>query len=756
MGTDMAFAMAVHLIASEKEAVRAGLKENALAQRRSHKPLPNPESLSIMERVSHACIAEIATFQEDPLMPYSTEAIRNIALVGQSGCGKTSLAESLLRASGLIGEPGSLERGTTVSDFDPLERRYHHSLYASVLHIDHRDAMIHLVDTPGYPDFIGQAIGALPAADTAAVVIDAQRGIEMITVRMMELARTRGMCRLIIINKIDAPDIDLPALVGSVQEAFGKECLPINLPAEHGHEVHDCFFSPDGASDFSTVASAHQALMEQVVEVDPAFLEAYLDKGDIDPAVLHGPFEQALREGHLIPVCFVSARTGAGLKELLDVFVRLMPNPTEGNPPQFYQDNLAYQDTAEGMQARKPITAVPDASRHVLAHVFKIAVDPYVGKIAVFRVHQGTVRRDSTLYIGNNRKPFRVSHLYRLQGKEQIEIPQAVPGDLCAVTRIDDIFYDAILHDAPEDAHIHLEPIPLPQPIYGLSIEPRKRGDEQRLWDILQKLCAEDPCLRFDRMVSTGETVLSGLGELHLRSVLDRMTDIYKTEVITHPPKIAYRETIALHAEGHHRHKKQSGGAGQFGEVFLKVDPLPRGAGFEFVDAVKGGAIPRQFLPAVEKGIQQAMENGPVASFPMQDVRVTVFDGKSHPVDSKEIAFIVAGRKAFHEAAMKARPVLLEPIVQIEVAVPEDAMGDVTADLSSKRGQITGMRKGHGDATLVAGLIPLSELNGYQSRLNSMTAGRGSYTMGFSHYDAVPPAMQQKMAGQRKEMEDDS
>jgi elongation factor G len=689
-------------------------------------------------------------------MPYSTEAIRNIALVGHSGCGKTMLVEALLQAAGMAesnngnGGNGNQERPGLISGQDPLERKYRHTLYATPAYIDHRDTRIHLLDTPGYPDFIGQAISVLPAADTAAVVIDAQSGIEMMTSRMMELARTRGMCRLIIVNKIDAPGVDLPALVLRIQEMFGKECLPINLPSAGGHEVADCFFQPEGDADFSTVAAAHRALMDQVVEVDAAFMETYLDQGDIDPGILHAPFEQALREGHLIPVCFVSAQTGAGVAQLLEVFSRLMPNPTEGNPPVFYQGN------PEDPHARKQIRAVPDPTLHVLAHVFKIAVDPYVGKLAMFRVHQGTVRRDGTLYIGDQRKPFRVAHLYKLQGREQIEVQQAVPGDICAVARIDEIFYDAILHDAAEDAHIHLEPIPLPQPIYGLSIEPRKRGDEQRLWDLLQKLCSEDPCLRVDRMMSTGETVMSGLGELHLRSVLDRMTEVYKTDVITHPPKIAYRETIAAGGEGHFRHKKQSGGAGQFGEVFLKVEPLPRGTGFEFVDAVKGGVIPRQFLPAVEKGVLQAMESGPVAGFPMQDVRVTVHDGKSHPVDSKEIAFIVAGRKAFRDAVLKARPVLLEPVVNIEVSAPEDSMGDVTADLSVRRGQISGMRRGHGDSSLVSGLIPLSELNGYQSRLHSATAGRGSYTVSFSHYDAVPPAMQQRMAGQYKAVADDA
>lgn len=674
-------------------------------------------------------------------MAFSTEALRSIAFVGHAGSGKTSLVHALLSKAGAADEARSPE--------DPLERKYGHSLSAAVHHAHHRDSRVYLLDTPGYPDFIGHAISTLPAADTAAIVIDAERGIEMMTLRMMELARARGMCRILVINKIDQPGLDLPGLVHQLQETFGRECLPVNLPAAGGNEVHDCFFQPDGEADFSTVAEAHRALMDQVVEVDQAFMETYLEQGDIEPEVLHSPFEQALREGHLIPVCFVSARTGAGVGELLDAIARLMPNPAEGNPP------LLYRQDAADPRKREPLQARPDASRHVIAHVFKIAVDPYVGKLAVFRIHQGTVRRDSTLYIGDNRKPFRVAHLYLLQGREQAEIPQGVPGDICAVSRVDEIYADAILHDAAEDAAIHLDAPPLPQPIYGLSIEPRKRGDEQRLWDTLQKLCAEDPSLRVERLMSIGETVLCGLGEMHLRTVLDRLSDVYKIEVETHPPKIAYRETIAGGGEGHHRHKKQTGGAGQFGEVFLRVEALPRGAGFEFVDAVKGGVIPRQFLPAVEKGVLQAMENGPVAGFPMQDVRVTVYDGKSHPVDSKEVAFVTAGRKAFRDAVQNARPVLMEPTVHIDVSIPESSMGDVTADLSSRRAQIGGMRKGHNDATVINALVPLSELNGYQSRLHSMTGGRGNYTISFSHYEAVPAATQQKMAAQRKDVADE-
>ena len=677
-------------------------------------------------------------------MPYSTEAIRTIALLGHTASGKTSLAEALLQGVGMIGSPGSLERGTTVCDYDPLERKYQHSLYSAVIHLDHRDTRIHLVDTPGYPDFIGQAISALPAVETAAVVINAQNGIEMITTRMMELAKQRNMCRMIIVNKIDADNVDLPGLLARIQEAFGKECLPINLPADGGTKVVDCFFNPAGESDFSSVEAAHRALVDQVVEVDADLMALYLEQGEIEPEQLHAPFEQALREGHLVPVCFVSARNGAGIPELLDVFVKLMPNPTEGNPPLFYRDD----DSAPNRQ--KEIRAVPDPSLHVLAHVFRIAVDPYIGKIAMFRIHQGTVRRDSMLYIGDGRKPFKVAHLYMLQGKEQVEVPQAVPGDICAVAKIEDMVFDAVLHDAAEDDHIHLRPSAFPTPIFGLAIEPKKRGDEQRMWEILQKLTAEDPCLKVEHQASTNETVLLGLGELHLRSALERMMEVYKIDVATHPPKIAYRETIAGRAEGHHRHKKQTGGAGQFGEVFLRVESLPRGEGFEFVDEVKGGAIPGQFIPAVEKGIRQVLESGPLAGFPMQDVRVVVYDGKSHPVDSKEVAFATAGRKAFIDAALKARPMVLEPIVNIEIVTPEECMGDITGDLSARRGQINGMKTAQSGTVVVAGQVPLSELNNYQSRLNATTAGRGSYTVEFSHYDVVPPATQQRMVSQHK------
>ncbi|QTN22494.1 elongation factor G [Rhizobacter sp. AJA081-3] len=674
------------------------------------------------------------------------ERIRTLALVGQTASGKTSLAEALLHRAGALGAPGSLERGTTVSDFDPMERRAQHSLNSAVMHLEHHNTRIHLIDTPGYPDFVGQSMTALEAVETAAVVINATSGIEMMSARMMEWAQGRGLDRMVIVNKIDAQGVDLPGLLEQIRAAFGKECLPLNLPAGGGTKVVDCFFNTEGQSDFGSVAAAHRALVEQVVEVDPAFVDRYLNDGDVDPRELHAPLEQALREGHLIPVCFVSARNGAGVAELLDVIERLLPHPGEGNPPQFYR--------GEGETAAE-LHADPDPAKHVIAHVFKVTVDPYVGRMGIFRIHQGTVTKDSQLYIGDGRKPFKVGHLFMLQGKEHVEVPCGLPGDICAVAKIDEMHFDAVLHDAAEDDHLHLKALPFPVPVHGLAIEPKRRGDEQRMWEILQKLVDEDPCLKVEHVAVTNETVVYGLGELHLRTLLERMTEVYKCEVNTRPPRIAYRETITAPAEGHHRHKKQSGGAGQFGEVFLKIEPLPRGAGFEFVDQVKGGTIPTQFIPAVEKGVRHALDAGVVAGYPVKDVRVIVYDGKSHSVDSKDIAFATAGRKAFIDAVLKARPIVLEPIVKVEISAPEHAMGDITGDLSAKRGQVSGTQSLTGGSIVVNGQVPLSELNGYQARLNGMTGGQGRYALALSHYEPVPPTLQAQLASQYKLKDDE-
>ena len=669
--------------------------------------------------------------------------IRSVALVGHGAVGKTTLAESLLAASGAIKSRGSIEKGNTVCDFDPIEKELGHSLQSSVVGFDWDGTQIHLIDTPGFPDFSGQSMGALAAVDTALVVINAQNGIELATERMFTLAGERGLCRMIVINKIDADNVDLPALVSDIRERFGKQCLLLDLPTHNGQDVVELLGHDDGESDFASVAAAHRALIDQIVEEDDSLMASYLETG-ADPTLeqLHEPFERALRAGHLIPVLFVSARTGAGVPQLMDALARLAPNPAEGNPPPFYRTEPDAEPQA--------FQAQPDDALHVLAHVFKIVIDPFIGKLGIFRVHQGTIRRDAQLFVGSAKKPFKVAHLYRLQGKDHIEVADLVPGDIGAVAKVDEIEFDCVLHDSHDEDHIHLKPLAFPQPMHGLAVQTRRKGDEQRLFDILHKLELEDPCFKVERHPSTNETVIRGLGDMHLRAKLSRMLQQYKLELDTSVPQIAYRETINGNAEGHCRHKKQSGGAGQFGEVMLRVEPLPRGAGFEFVDIVKGGAIPGVFMAAVEKGVRQALAEGVVAGYPVHDLRVTVHDGKTHAVDGKDIAFTSAGRKATIDAVRLARPMVLEPLVNIEVLAPEATIGDLTGDLASKRGHVTGTQPRPNGAVAISGLIPLAELGDYQGRLKSLTAGEGSYSIEFSHYAQVPDATQQQLASKYK------
>lgn len=669
---------------------------------------------------------------------YSTEDIRNIALVGQSGAGKTSLVEALLAAAGAIKEPGRVDKGTTVCDFDAMEKEFQHSLDIGITSLNSQGVHVNLIDTPGFPDFLGRTISILPAAETAAVVINAQNGVESTTQRLMEVLDRRSLCRLVIVNQIDQVK-NLEAVVKGIQQAFGSECLPINLPSGNGAQVVDCYFQPDGgATDFSSVAEAHGRIIDQVVEVDEQLMELYLEQGqELEPEQLHGPFEKALREGHLIPICFVSAQTGAGVSALIEVFRRLMPNPTEGNPPPFMKGEGA------GLE---PVQVSPDPNLHVVAHVFKVLNDPFRGKLGVFRVHQGTITPDTQLFVGDARKAFKVNRLFRLHGAEQIEVPRAVPGDICAVARVEEVHFDAVLHDSHDEDHHHLKTMECPVPLFGLAIHPAKRGDEQKLTDALHKLMDEDPCFHLEHNAHANETVIRGLGDQHLKVVLRRLNEQYRVEVETHPPSIPYLETITGSAEGHHRHKKQTGGAGQFGEVFLRVLPLERGAGFVFKDATVGGSIPGQFLPAVEKGVRQVLEEGAIAGYPLMDVQVEVFDGKFHPVDSKEIAFITAGKRAFLDAVQKARPVVLEPIVIIQILAPNANMGDLTGDLSTKRGRISGSEALSNNRVLIKGLVPLAELDGYDARLKSITGGEGTYSIEMSHYEAVPANIQKQLA----------
>ncbi len=670
---------------------------------------------------------------------YSTEDIRNIALTGQGGAGKTTLIETLLQHSGAIGVEGSVEKGTTVCDFDAQEKKHGHSIDSAIVSMDYHGGHVNLIDTPGYPDFLGKALSVLEAVETCAVVINAQNGIEMVAQKMMQVAKDRRLDRLIIINKIDAENVDLPALLEDIRNTFGPECLPLNLPASNGKEVVDCFFQPSGGqTDFSSVEQAHTEILDQVIELDESLMEVYLEQGQaISPEQLHDPFEQALREQHLVPVCFVSATSGAGIDQLLDIFARLMPTPFEGNPPRFLK--------GEGEKATT-IEISPEADAHALAHVFKVSIDPFVGRLGVFRIHQGKINKDTQLFIGDARKPFKVGHLLKLQGKETRETDVGIPGDICAVAKVDEIEFESVLHDSHEEDHFHMKPVQLPAPMFGLAIQTKSRGDEQKISDALKKLEAEDPSFSVEHNTNTNETVIRGLGEYHLRMILEKLNDVYHIDVETRPPRIEYRETITRAAEGHHKHKKQSGGAGQFGEVYLKIEPLERGSGFEFVDEIVGGVIPKQFIPAVEKGIHQAMESGALAGFPLSDIRVRIYDGKHHAVDSKEVAFVAAGKKAFLDAVSRAKPVVLEPIVEITIVIPGETMGDITADLSGKRGRINDTRTLSARTTQIQGQVPLSELDQYQTQLKSITGGTGSYSIAFSHYDPVPAKTQQELA----------
>ena len=676
---------------------------------------------------------------------HTTDDIRNVALVGHGGAGKTTLTEALLAYAGVLGAPGSVAGGTSVCDFDPQEKDRQHSLYAAVASFDHGSRHVNLVDTPGYPDLLGRALPVLAAVETAAVVVDARQGIQMVTRRMMEAAAERGLARLVVVNKIDADELDLEALLASLVEAFGAECMPINLPADGGRSVVDCFFVPgDGPVDFSSVDETHTRIVDQVVEVDEELMEAYLEQGEeLEADRLHDAFERALREGHLIPVCFASAEQGAGIPELANVIEKVMPSPLEANRPPFRD------------AAGEPAEIAPDADGPAVAHVFKVSVDAFVGKFGVFRIHRGTVTKDSQLHVGDARKPVKVGHLFALQGKEHVEIETGVPGDICAVAKIDEVTFDAVMHASQNDEGLTLAPLDLPAPMLGLAISARTRGDEQKLGDALSKLSAEDPCLAIEHNAIFNETVIRGLGDLHLRVVLEKMKERYHVEVDTRPPKIAYRETVRKPAEGHHRHKKQTGGAGQFGEVYLKVEPMERGAGFEFVDAVVGGVIPHQFIPAVEKGVRQVLATGAVAGYPIHDVRVTVHDGKHHSVDSKEVAFVAAGKKAFVDAIGKAAPIVLEPIVDIRVTVPQANLGDIAGDLSSKRGRISGTEAMSAGMVTVSGQAPLAELGSYQSELKSVTGGTGSFAMELSHYDPVPSNIQQQLVSEFKPAADE-
>ena len=677
-------------------------------------------------------------------MSISTETIRNLVLVGHGGTGKTTLVETLLNKAGATPRIGTVEQGNTVCDFDEQEKERHHSIDSAFVWLDHNKTRINLVDTPGAPGFIGQALCGLAAAETAVICISAVTGIEVNTRRMFNAAGENGLARVIVINKIDHDNIDLEALITNIQETFGSNILPVNLPANGGKAVVHCIRGGEGTLDFGDLEASKTAITDAVVETNEELMERYLGGEEIQTEELIGALEKAIAHGEVIPILFTSATKDVGLTELLNFIVTSCPSPVDGLKRKIITGQ-GEEQTEEEIE--------PKADGPFVGQVVKIYSDPRSNiKHSVIRVHSGTIKSDTNFMINDERKGIKAGHLLLNRGAETQEIPEATPGMFCTIAKIDELRIGQLLQVGKPG---RMNFIPLPTPMYSLAIEPKSRGDETKISGALARLSEQDLTFQVSRDRQTHEQVISGIGDLHLRIMLHRMEKHFKLEVNTKVPKIPYHETITAPAEGHHRHKKQTGGAGQFGEVFLKVEPLPRDAGFEFVNDIFGGAIPGQFLPAIEKGIHDLLEQGAIAGFPLQDLRVIVYDGKHHPVDSKEIAFRTAGKIAAREAILKAKPALLEPIVRIEVTVPAQYVGDITGDLSGKRGRILGQDILPGNMAVIKALVPLSEISQYNSQLRSVTGGQGSYAMEFSHYDPVPPNVQQEIVKQYQPKETD-
>ncbi len=679
-------------------------------------------------------------------MPASKpQDFRNIVLLGHGGSGKTTLAEAMLHAGKVTGRFGSVDDGTSHMDYTDIEKDRKHSVDPSAAHLDHDGKTINIIDAPGYPDFIGGATCALGGADVAVVVISATAGIEVNSRRLLKLAQDQKLPVAIVVNKIDSDNIDPGRLLGEITETFGQTCKPMNLPAGGGKSVVNCFANESGDADFGDVGAAHMELIENIVEADEQLMESYLGGEEVSPEKLSAAFANAMVAGTVIPVLFTAAKSEVGVTELLEAVAKYFPSPVDVTPRPV--------SNATGEEAEE-IEIVADPAKPFIGQAFKITSDPFVGKLAWIRVLQGTVTPDTAYLLRDEKKAAKIGHLFKVQGKETQEAKKAIAGDIIALAKVEEIQYGDVLRCDQQVMYRKMPPSPTP--MYSLAVTPKSRGDEQKISGALSKLTDEDPTFAAGRDNQTNETVISGIGDLHLRIILTKMKERFDLEVDTKPPKIPYLETIMGKAEGHHRHKKQTGGAGQFGEVYLRVEPLERGAGFEFVNDLFGESIPRQYLPAIEKGIQEVLQHGAIAGYPMQDIRVSVYDGKHHPVDSKEVAFKAAGKHAFVDAVEKAKPALLEPIVILEVTIPASFMGDIASDIAGKRGRILGQEMMPGNIAIVKAQAPLSEVTQYNSQLRSATGGQGSYTMELSHYEPVPGNVQQQIvAASKKEKEEE-
>ena len=700
---------------------------------------------------------------------YRTEDIRNLALVGHRASGKTSLADALLYQAHAVDRPGNVDEGSSVADFDEEAKQHHFSVDTTLVHLDHHNHHVNLLVTPGAPDFVGNALSALYAVETVLLAVSAVNGVEVNTRRMFNEATKRGLARMIVINKLDCENANFEATLQAIRETFGKNCVLFNAPINPGPGfsgvvcvlTHGTGKVPGCPVD---LRAARTQLIDAIVECDDALMERYLEQGDVTTQELLSVIPRAIQAGTLIPIFCASAKKNIGISELLEAVADYAPNPTQAPP------RIAHLQNGNG-QVDVPIKADPNGE--VIGQVFKAVSDKFVGNLSFVRLFSGTIKQDQPIVNARTDKPARSGGLLMMQGSKHIAIHEAVAGDIIAISKVDDLHIGDTISN-----HTHppkLDEPQFPQPLFGLAVEPKARGDEQKISGSLAKIANEDPTFKVTRDPQTNEMVITGMSQLHLEVMRERLKRRYGLDINVHEPKIPYRETVTATGEGMHKHKKQSGGRGQFAEVHLRVYPLDRDIhtkqefferfanksrfekiredhclydvehNFGFIDTIVGGSIPPQYIPGVQKGCKELLERGALAGYRLQDVAVEVHFGKYHDVDSSEAAFKIASRIAFKNAVLAARPVLLEPIVRFEVTAPTKYTGAILGDLNTKRARIENQDSLPGDLALIIGLAPLAAMTRYKTSLDSITAGSGSYSMEFSHYDTVPGDVQQQI-----------
>jgi len=648
--------------------------------------------------------------------------LRNVALAGHAGSGKTILADAILLRGKAIGRLGSIADGTTAGDYEKEEKQYGYSLSAAVTHARVAGAEINLIDTPGQSEFQGGMISGLAAGDLAVICVNAARGVELVTRKAWEYAEGYGLARFVALTRADAENVNLAEAVAQVRKAFGSRVVPFVRTEGEGPSLAAVrAILADPAAEGG--AGPRQAIIDGALEADEALMEKYLESGSLDDGELAALLPKAVRSGALVPLFVLSAEKDLGVAELIDAVVRYAPSPLDVRPA-----------VAPPGQPGDRQTVEPSADGPFLARVFKVTSDAHVGKLCYLRVLNGRLEAKGQAILSSTGRPERVNQLLRPQGDRREETPEACVGDIVVAPKVENLRLGDTLHGS--DPRIP-PPLPLPSPMCGLAVSPKARGDEQKLGTNMHRLADEDATFAFTRDEHTGEQLIRGMGMVHLDVMLARLKSRYGLEVNTAPPKIPYLETVTRPAEGSYRHKKQTGGSGQFAEVHLRLKPAERGKGFEFVDAIVGGVISGPFIPSVEKGVRKGMERGPVAGFPVVDLTVELFFGKEHPVDSKDIAFQIAGEMGFKEIVAQAKPVLLEPIANMEIVFPGRYFGDISGDISGRRGRPTGTDQ-LGDMQVLKAQVPLAEVADYSSTIKAITQGEGFFSMALSHYEPVP------------------